>query len=80
MCTQSASSVVPDEPGSTASWPESDSPESSAIERASAGTSSAVRSSSQARKRNAATNAKPRVMTMNALPNRVPCAIGVRSP
>ena len=49
MCTQSASSVFQDDPGSTASWPENESPPAKSSDSANAGTRNATRSSSQAR-------------------------------
>ena len=80
MCTQSASSVHFDEPASTASWPDSESPETRraslrARRRAAAATRAATRDRSRRRRR-----ANPSVIRMKASPKRVPWAIGVRSP
>src|SRR5439155_221004 len=55
-------------------------PEANPRPRRSAGQRRIVRSVSHARYRNAATSAKPSVIAMNAVPNRVPPAIGERSP
>ena len=79
MCTQSATSVSHDEPASTPSWPETESPAVRTIESTNAGTRSATRSVSHDRKISASTTANPSVMTMNAWPKRV-CVIGDRSP
>src|SRR5206468_975406 len=79
-CTQSASSDHFEEPRSTAEWPDSDSPEAKARERANAAQSRGRRSVSQLRKSSAATRANPSVIAMKALPKRVPFAIGERSP
>ena len=79
MCTQSASSVFHDEPGSTASWPETDKPPTNTSAITNAGTSGWTRSSNQARYTNASTSANASVIAMKARPNRV-CAIGERSP
>src|SRR4249920_1054368 len=79
-CTQSASSLFQEEPGSTASCPESESPPAKKSASTSAGTSSDVRSSSQERYTSAATSANPSVITTNAFPYLVPPEIGERSP
>ena len=79
MCTQSAISVFHDEPASTASCPETESPPTKTSAIANAGTSGSTRSSSHDRKTSASTSANASVMTTNAWPNRV-CAIGERSP
>src|SRR6266545_3391202 len=78
-CAQSASSDFQEEPASAAEWPDSESPEANARPRTKAGHRNAARSVSQARKRSAATSAKPSVIAMNAVPKRVR-AIGERSP
>ena len=45
-CSQSAISVFHDDPGSTASWPETESPPANTTASANAGTSGSTRSSS----------------------------------
>src|SRR6266511_5620436 len=73
-CTQSASSERHEEPVSTAECPESERPEQSTSPSTRAGQSSTGRSVSQARKRIAPSSAKPSVITMKAVPKRVPWA------
>jgi hypothetical protein len=78
-CAQSASCDFHEEPASAAECPESDSPDAKPRPSKNASQRSAIRSVSQARKRNALTTAKPSVIAMKAVPKRE-CAIGVRSP
>ena len=49
MCTQSAIAVFHDEPGSSASWPDHDSPPAKSSASTNAGKSSSLRSSSHER-------------------------------
>src|SRR5439155_23310377 len=69
-----------DEFGSTAEWPDSESPDANPSAIRNAGHRRNGRSSSHERNTNAATRAKPSVIATNATPKRVLFANGERSP